>query len=55
MYSQVSSNGQCLLNTPTTIAIESTYASSQNPGQFLSPHDQCKMFNGNQSSFCMVN
>lgn len=53
MNRQASVQAQCLLNNPM-ISASTIDVTAQYPGQFLSPSDQCKMLNGNESSFCAV-
>lgn len=46
--------GQCLLNTPLNKPVETQLVQGKNPGEFLSPDDQCKMIYGQTATFCTV-
>jgi hypothetical protein len=53
--SNVSLDGQCLLNVPSSQPIEATYVeTSKGAGSIWSPDDQCKMAFGKNASFCHV-
>lgn len=46
--------GQCLLNTPANLSVETGYVSLKYPGQIWTANDQCQQIYGQNASFCPV-